>query len=62
MEEQQAIADKIEKLTISLSVMDEEDRHVTSNIIRRLKHKLNDLKGIENVCDISGDECLSCSG
>ena len=60
MEEQLAIAKKIELLTISLSSMDEEDRHVTSNIIKRLKHKLNDLQGIENVCDIEDGFCLSC--
>jgi hypothetical protein len=62
MEEQLAIAKKIELLTISLSSMDEEDRHVTANIIKRLKHKLNDLQGKENVCDIEEGFCLSCGG
>jgi hypothetical protein len=60
MEEKLIIADKIEVLTKSLAHSGKEDAYIIANTIRRLKHKLNELNGISNDCDIQDGECLSC--
>lgn len=56
----ESLSKKITQLTKELAYMDADDRLVTSNQIRRLQHKLNDLDGIENACDIGDEGCLSC--
>jgi hypothetical protein len=61
MEQRKIIADKIETLTKSLAYSGKEDAYILSNTIKRLKHKLNELDGIKNECDIDdGGACYSC--
>jgi hypothetical protein len=60
MEEKLIIADKIETLTKSLAHSSQDDAYVIANTIRRLKHKLNELNGVPNECDIQDGECFSC--
>jgi hypothetical protein len=54
------LSQKINHLQQQLAYMEGDDARVVANTVRRLQHKLNELNGVENSCDIQDDFCLSC--
>lgn len=57
--QREVLAQKIESLRGQMTGYGTEDV-ILINQIRRYQHKLNELDGIENSCDIQDDGCISC--